>query len=237
MDPTADGHATELASSLGVRFADPALLELALSHRSWAFEAGGAPTNERLEFLGDAVLGLVVTDRIYRICPDASEGKLAKLRAATVSTVTLATVARGLGIGDAVKLGRGEEQSGGRDKDSILADTLEAVLGAVYLDGGMDAVADLVGRLFDGMIEELRTSPAAFDSKTALQELAAAQLRSLPVYEIAEEGPDHEKRFTATALLDGRVFGRGQGRSKKEAEQAAARAALEAFAARTATGG
>ena len=221
-----------LESALGVAFTDAALLELALSHRSWAFEAGGAPTNERLEFLGDAVLGLVVTDRVYRSLPDAAEGRLAKLRAATVNTQSLAGVARELGLGSAVKLGRGEEQSGGRDKDSILADTLEAVIGAVYIDQGLDVASDLVHRLFDTMVDELVRSKDALDHKTSLQELSAAELQTLPTYELSEDGPDHEKRFTARAVVAGEVLGSGEGRSKKEAEQAAAREALAALATR-----
>ncbi len=225
-------EASALEHALGVDFADGALLDLALAHRSWAFEAGGQPTNERLEFLGDAVLGLVITDRVYRALPEAPEGRLAKLRAATVSATTLASVARGLGVGEAVKLGRGEEQSGGRDKDSILADTLEALIGAVYLDRGLDAATALVHRLFDGIVDELQSAKGALDFKTALQELSAAELSTLPAYELSEEGPDHEKRFTAVVRVGGESLGSGQGRSKKEAEQAAARRALDALAAR-----
>ncbi|MFO8075134.1 MAG: ribonuclease III [Actinomycetota bacterium] len=230
-------EASALEHALGVRFADGALLDLALAHRSWAFEAGGQPTNERLEFLGDAVLGLVITDRVYRALPEASEGRLAKLRAATVSATTLASVARGLGVGEAVKLGRGEEQSGGRDKDSILADTLEALIGAVYLDRGLDEATGLVHRLFDGIVDELRSAKGALDFKTALQELSAAELSTLPAYELSEEGPDHEKRFTAVVRVGGEALGSGQGRSKKEAEQAAARQALDALAARPGAAG
>ncbi len=227
------GEASALEHALGVDFTDAALLDLALAHRSWAFEAGGQPTNERLEFLGDAVLGLVITDRVYRALPEASEGRLAKLRAATVSATTLASVARGLGVGEAVKLGRGEEQSGGRDKDSILADTLEAIIGAVYLDRGLAAATALVHRLFDGIVDELQSAKGALDFKTALQELSAAELSTLPAYELSEEGPDHEKRFTAVVRIGGEALGSGQGRSKKEAEQAAARQALDALATRS----
>ena len=223
---------TPLESALGVTFHDAALLDLALSHRSWAFEAGGLATNERLEFLGDAVLGLVITDRVYGALPDAAEGRLAKLRAATVNTQSLAGIARQLGLGSVVKLGRGEEQSGGRDKDSILADTLEAVIGAVYIDQGMDVASELVHRLFDNLVDELARSKDALDHKTSLQELSAAELQTLPSYELSEDGPDHEKRFTARAVVNGEVLGAGEGRSKKEAEQAAAREALAALAAR-----
>ena len=152
-----DEEAQALAERLGVEFHDPSLLELALSHRSHAFETGGLPTNERLEFLGDAVLGVIVTDLLYHRFPDASEGRLAKVRAAAVNTHSLADLARRFDLGAAVRLGRGEEQSGGRDKDSILADTLEAVIGAVYLDAGMDAARELVERLIADLIEDITT--------------------------------------------------------------------------------
>lgn len=211
-----------LEEALAVTFADRALLELALSHRSHAFEAGGLPTNERLEFLGDAVLGVVVTDRIYRSFPTSPEGRLAKIRAAAVNAHSLADVARRLGVGAHVRLGRGEEQSGGRDKDSILADTLEALVGAVYLDGGMAAAADLVTRLFADLLMEIATQRESLDYKTSLQELTAAVVGTLPVYDLSETGPDHQKRFTATVLVDGEALGAGTGRSKKEAEQGAA---------------
>ena len=219
-----------LQELLQVRFSDNALLQLALTHRSYAFEAGGVPTNERLEFLGDAVLGIIVTDDIYHRFPDAPEGRLAKIRAAAVNTTSLADVARELGLGAHVLLGRGEEQSGGRDKDSILADTMEAVLGAVYLDQGPDVATELVRRLFSSLLDELATRRASLDYKTSLQELTAARLASLPIYEIAEEGPDHEKRFTAVVVVDERPVGTGEGRSKKEAEQAAAQQAYDALA-------
>jgi ribonuclease-3 len=217
---------------LGIRMDDQVLWDLALTHRSWAFEAGGVPDNERLEFLGDAVLQVVITDEIFRRFSDAREGRLAKLRAAMVNTGRLADVARDLDLGAAVKLGRGEEQSGGRDKDSILADTLEAVLGAVYLDLGLAAVRDLILRLFRPLVEELSTQHAALDYKTSLQELAAARLSSLPVYEVSDTGPDHDKMFTAQVMLDGEWLGRGGGRSKKAAEQQAAREAYRALAKR-----
>lgn len=221
-----------LEAALGHRFRDRSLLELALAHRSWAFEAGGEPTNERLEFLGDAVLGMVVTDRIYHQSPDAAEGRLAKVRAAAVNTAQLASVARELDVGGQVRLGRGEEQSGGRDKDSILADTLEALIGAVYIDAGMDAARDLVLGLFAERLSRIAQSPTSFDDKTALQERAAATGNPLPVYELTEEGPDHEKRFTAAVYIGGELLGSGVGRSKKEAEQRAAGEALSRLDAR-----
>jgi ribonuclease III len=220
-EPTLD----QLERALGVHLSDRGLLEQALIHRSYAFEAGGLPTNERLEFLGDAVLGLVVTGLIFESYPDAPEGRLAKMRAAAVNAQSLARLARSLGVGEHVRLGRGEEQSGGRHKDSILADTTEALLGAVYLDGGIEAAAEVVTRLFSGLLDEIAARRESLDAKTSLQELCAAH-GTLPVYTLTEEGPDHEKRFTATVAVDGEVRGQGQGRSKKEAEQAAAAGAL-----------
>jgi ribonuclease-3 len=224
--------AVALQRALGVKMSDPVLWDRALTHRSWAFEAGGVPDNERLEFLGDAVLQVVITDEIFRRFSDAREGRLAKLRAAMVNTSRLADMARSLDLGAAVKLGRGEEQSGGRDKDSILADTLEAVFGAVYLDRGLATVRSLILRLFRPLVDELSTQHAALDYKTSLQELAAAELSSLPLYEVSDSGPDHDKLFTAQVMLDGEWLGRGAGRSKKAAEQQAAREAYGALARR-----
>ncbi len=221
--------AAELAAALDVHLDDLRLLERALTHRSWAFEQGGLPTNERLEFLGDAVLGLVVTDEIFSAHPDEQEGRLAKLRAAAVRSETLAEVARDLGLGAYVKLGRGETASGGADKDSILGDVLEAVLGAVYLDQGFATAYDLVQRLFAEILGELAESDTALDYKTSLQELSAARFESLPRYEVADDGPDHAKTFTAEVHVGGELLGRGQGRSKKQAEQRAAREAHRAL--------
>jgi ribonuclease-3 len=222
---------TPIEKALGIRFGGEELYVWAFTHRSYAYENGGLPTNERLEFLGDAVLGLVVTDIIYRAFPDLPEGQLAKLRAATVNMNVLAEVARELGIGEAVRLGRGEELSGGRDKSSILADTLEAVLGAIYLDKGLSRAAALVRRLFEHRVMEAAGRGAALDYKTSLQELAASSLGGMPSYAIEEEGPDHAKRFTATVSVAGTAYGSGKGRSKKEAEQHAAREAFETLAA------
>ncbi len=213
-----------------MRFAETALLRQALTHRSYAFEHGSMHTYERLEFLGDAVLSLLVTDLLYAQMPDASEGSLAKLRAAAVKTSSLADVGRELGLGDFVQLGKGETTTGGADKDSILADTFEAVLGAVYLDRGFAAAAHLVGRLFPDRLRQLATRGASLDYKTSLQELSAARFEALPVYKIEEEGPDHDKRFTARVEVDGRIRGVGTGRSKKQAEQAAAREAYRQLA-------
>jgi ribonuclease-3 len=220
-----------LEKALGVRFGNQELFTWALTHRSYAYEHGGLPTNERLEFLGDAVLGVIITDLIYRAFPDLPEGQLAKLRAATVNMNVLADVARELAVGDAVRLGRGEELSGGRDKSSILADTLEALLGAIYLDRGLPRTASLIRRLFEARVMEAAGRGAALDYKTSLQELAASSLGGMPSYSIDEEGPDHAKRFTATVSVAGRSYGTGQGRSKKEAEQNAAQEAFETLAA------
>jgi ribonuclease-3 len=218
---------TPLERALGVRFKHGGLRDIALTHRSFAFEQSLPDTNERLEFLGDAVLGLVVTDLVYRAFPERSEGELAKLRAAMVNMTTLAEVARELGLGETVLLGKGEEQSGGRRKASILADALEAVLGAVYLDQGLKPAAAVIERLFWPRIAAYVRGEGERDYKTILQELAAQDLGRMPEYRVVERGPDHEKEFTATVFVAGRELGRGTGRSKKEAEQRAAREAYD----------
>jgi ribonuclease-3 len=205
------------------------MLDRALTHRSYAYENGGLPTNERLEFLGDSVLGLVVTDTLFRIHPDLPEGQLAKLRAAVVNMRALADVARGLGLGEFLRLGRGEETTGGRDKSSILADTVEAVIGAVYLDRGLDAASALVHRLFDPLVEVASGLGAGLDWKTSLQELTAMLGLGVPDYNVSEVGPDHEKTFTAVVRVAGADRGSGTGRNKKEAEQEAASAAWTAL--------
>jgi ribonuclease-3 len=217
-----------LEQRLGVAV-EPSLLDRALTHRSYAYENGGLPTNERLEFLGDSVLGLVVTDTLFRIHPDLPEGQLAKLRAAVVNMRALAEVARTLGLGAFIRLGRGEETTGGRDKSSILADTVEAVIGAVYLDRGLEVAAALVHRLFDGLVEEASGLGAGLDWKTSLQELTATLGLGVPDYQVSEQGPDHEKTFTAQVLVAGQARGSGTGRNKKEAEQGAAEAAWNAL--------
>jgi ribonuclease III len=201
------------------------LMELAVTHRSYAYEHGGLPTNERMEFLGDAVLGLVVTESLYRRYPDVSEGQLAKMRAAIVNARALADVARTLGLGSLLRLGRGEEITGGRDKSSILADTLEAVIGAVYLEHGLAAAEALVHRLFDPLVEHAATLGAGLDWKTSLQELSSVLEMGAPEYSVEESGPDHAKVFRARVLFAGEEWGVGEGRSKKEAEQQAAEAA------------
>jgi ribonuclease-3 len=217
-----------LEDALGVEV-DAEILERALTHRSFAYENGGLPTNERLEFLGDAVLGLVVTDALYRRFPDEPEGQLAKLRASVVNMKALADVGRALGLGAYVRLGRGEEATGGRDKSSILADTLEAVIGAVYLDSGVDVTRALLHRLFDPLLADAASLGAGLDWKTSLQELTAGGMLGVPEYVVTESGPDHAKRFRATARVAGVDYGAGEGRSKKEAEQQAAEAAWRAL--------
>jgi ribonuclease-3 len=215
-----------LIAALGVDV-DPDLLFRALTHRSFAYENGGLPTNERLEFLGDAVLGLVVTAALYRRHPDLAEGQLAKLRAAVVNMRALAGVARELGLGEYVLLGRGEEASGGRDKSSILADTVEAIFGAVYLQHGIAIATELVHRLVDPLLQSSAELGAGLDWKTSLQELTATASLGVPEYAVTEEGPDHAKLFHAVAIVQARECGSGSGRSKKEAEQSAAAAAFQ----------
>jgi ribonuclease III len=216
-----------LIEALGVEL-DAELLTLALTHRSYAYENGGLPPNERLEFLGDAVLSLVITDRLYREHPELPEGQLAKLRASVVNMHALAGVARGLGkggLGEYLLLGRGEELTGGRDKASILADGLEAVLGAVYLQDGIDVARTLIHRLFEPLLTEAPQRGAGLDWKTSLQELTAAAALGVPEYRVDEQGPDHRKEFSAFVSVGGDTLGRGDGRTKKEAEQKAAEAA------------
>ena len=221
----------DLMASCGVVLDDD-ILERALTHRSYAYENGGIPTNERLEFLGDSVLGLVVTDTLFRQHPDLPEGQLAKLRAAVVNSRALAGVGRDLGIGAHVRLGRGEESTGGRDKASIIADTVEAIIGAVYIDRGLDVATDFVHRLFDPLIERAAAMGAGLDWKTSLQEVCAALSVGVPDYVIEESGPDHQKSFVARVRLGDELFGAGHGASKKEAEQYAAQAAYEALTQR-----
>ncbi len=211
-----------LAGRLPRAFVDESLLLAALRHRSWCAETPGHESNERLEFLGDAVLGLVVTAHIFRSYPELPEGELAKVRAGVVSAVVLADAARRLGLGAALFLGRGEDASGGRHKASILADATEALIGAMYLDGGWDAAAELVLELLGERIAEAASGPGGEDYKTRLQELSARRFEALPRYRVADRGPDHAKHFVATVEVGDDVRGIGEGRSKKQAEQAAA---------------
>lgn len=222
--------AAELRRRLGIELPDDRL-GLALTHRSFAYENGGIPTNERLEFLGDAVLGLVVTQTLYDTHPDVTEGQLAKMRAAVVNARALAGVARELGVGEALLLGRGEESTGGRDKSSILADTLEAIIGAVYLEFGLAVAEQVIHDHFDPLIEQAAELGAGLDWKTSLQELAAELGLGAPDYLVEESGPDHAKRFEARVRLAGTVYPVGLGGSKKEAEQQAAEAAYRALPA------
>ena len=215
---------TLLEAALGTGVSS-ALLEQALTHRSYAYEHGGLPTNERMEFLGDAVLGLVVTDVLYTSHPNLPEGSLAKMRARVVNTRALADVGRGLELGRWLRLGRGEHVTAGREKNSILADTMEAVLGAVYLDRGIAGATGVIRLLFDPLMAAAAADGAALDWKTSLQELTAARDLGVPEYQVSESGPDHAKRFTAQVLVSGQSRGEGAGRSKKEAEQQAAEAA------------
>lgn len=209
------------------------MLELALTHRSFAYESGGIPTNERLEFLGDSVLGLVVTQELYVTFPNLDESKLSPLRSGVVNTKALAQIARDLELGEHLRIGKGEESSGGRDKNSILADSLEALVGAIYLDHGFDKTSQIILNWFRPVIASANELGVGLDGKTALQELAAAKGLASPEYEITESGPDHDKSFTAVAVLGTEKFEVGNGKSKREAEQAAARLAYEALNART----
>ncbi|MFV0252701.1 MAG: ribonuclease III [Beutenbergiaceae bacterium] len=234
MKPTA--AAQDLIARLGIVL-DPESLVLALTHRSFAHEAGGIPTNERLEFLGDAVVGLVVTEHLYRGCPDRPEGDLAKMRAASVSQRALSQVARSLGLGDYVLLGKGELATGGRDKDSILCDTFEAVIGAVYLAHGLEVSRELVLRLVGPTLAAAAELGAGLDWKTSVQELASTCGLGPPSYLVNGTGPDHERYFTAELVLADQVWGRGEGSSKKIAEQQAAEQAYRALRAKDADAG
>lgn len=217
--------------ALGVDLPDD-LLTLAVTHRSFAYENGGLPTNERLEFLGDAVLGLTVTDELFHRHPDRPEGDLAKLRSSVVNTAALADVARGLtedGLGAHLLLGRGEVNTGGADKSSILADGMESLLGAVYLEHGIDTAREVILRLFGPLLDTAATLGAGLDWKTSLQELTAARGLGVPSYQVSSTGPDHDREFTAVVVVSDTEYGSGVGRSKKEAEQKAAAAAWTAL--------
>ncbi len=222
-----------LISALGVDLPDE-LLTLALTHRSYAYENGGLPTNERLELLGDAVLGLVIVEELFRRHPDNSEGDLAKLRNSIVNSQALAGVASGLtdaedGLGQYLLLGRGEVNTGGPSKPSILADTLESLIGAVYLQHGLDGARGLILRLFDDLLDTAPTLGAALEWKSSLQELTAARGLGVPRYEVTSEGPDHDRRFTAVVFVGREPYGSGTGRSKKAAETDAAAQAWTAL--------
>jgi len=216
-----------LEEKVGYQFKNESLLRQALHHRSFVAEHSGIESNERLEFLGDAVLGIIITDVLFRRWPDLPEGALAKARAAVVSSEFLAEAAARYQLGDFLALGKGEETSGGREKPSILADALEALIGALYLDGGIEAAKEFVIILVDGRLADAVTGEGSKDYKTRLQEASAQRWSQLPVYTVQAHGPDHAKHFEAEVVLNGISAGSGNGRSKKQAEQAAARAAWE----------
>jgi ribonuclease III len=224
--PEREGHPElRLEDRIGHRFEDPALVDQAMAHRSWCAEQGERTSNERLEFLGDAVLGLVVAEYAYRRHPELSDGLMSKVRASVVNTKVLAEVGRELGIAEFLRLGRGEDQSGGREKDSILADATEAVIGAVYLDGGLTEAERLVLRLLEDRIAVAVGEPGESDHKSRLQEQSVRLGRGVPRYEVEGFGPDHARRYLATVYVAGQRLGTGEGRSKKDAEQVAAQAA------------
>ena len=219
---------SDIQQRIAYTFKNPELLERALTHKSYANENRVPYHNERMEFLGDAVLNLVVSEYLMSTCPDSNEGDLSRFRAAVVSEPALAIVARELGIGRHLLLGKGEEQTGGRNKDSLLADSLEALIASVYLDRGKDAAESLVIRFFEGLLKKTRSTGGTLDYKTELQELCQDQLKQLPEYRVvSESGPDHLKQFEMEVWIKGTLSGRGIGKSKKEAEQRAAKEALE----------
>ena len=221
-----------LRHRIGHEFADPALLVQALAHRSWCAEQAAPgeappPSNERLEYLGDAVLGAIVADHVYLEYPQLLEGRLTDARKSVVNATALAAVATRLGIGPALLLGRGETAAGGREKTSILSDALEAVIAAVYLDGGWESARAFVLREVGDDIAAAVAGVGGHDYKSLLQEVAGRRGLGSPRYEIDETGPDHAKLFTARVTLGLAAHGEGSGRSKKQAEQAAARVAYE----------
>jgi ribonuclease-3 len=223
----AEAEGLQALAILGVPPEGGAIYELALTHRSYAFEQQEpVEHNERLEFLGDAILGAVVTTLIYTQYPKLTEGEMARLRASVVNTYALADVARELDLGEHIRLGKGEQSSGGGDKASLLADTLEAMVGAVYLDRGIEAVTAVLESLFEERIRARIEAGGRYDAKTALQEVVVRDVGGFPAYRVASSGPDHDKRFTAHVYVESELFGVGEGRSKKEAEQNAAREAL-----------
>lgn len=215
-----------LSERLGIAIENE-LLILALTHRSFAYESGGIPTNERLEFLGDSVLGLVITEELFRRYPEMDESRLSPLRSSVVNTRALADIARSLGIGEFLRIGKGEEATGGRDKNSILADSFEALIGAIYLDQGAQVAKQSLLGWLTPVIERTIAHGGGVDAKSALQELVAASALGTVEYEMSESGPDHNKSFIATVVLAGEKFAPGAGKSKREAEQVAARNALE----------
>ncbi len=218
-----------LSDRMGYRFRDPALLEKAMAHRSWCAEERGRVSNERLEFLGDAVLGLVVAEYTFRTYPELSDGEMSKVRASVVNTRVLGEIALDLGISKSLRLGRGEDLSGGRAKESILADATEAVIGAVYVDGGLAEAERLILSLLKERIAVATGEPGESDHKSRLQEASVRLGRGVPHYELEGFGPDHARRYLATVYVAGQRLGKGEGRSKKDAEQVAAQVACESL--------
>lgn len=222
MPPLAD-----IQQRIAYQFSNAELLEIALTHKSYANENKVPYHNERMEFLGDAVLNLVVSEYLMKTCPDSTEGDLSRLRAAVVSEPALAAIAREIGLGRYILLGRGEEQTGGRDKGSLLANCLEALIASIYLDTGKESADAFVIRFFENIIKKTCTSRGTLDHKTELQELCQERIKQLPEYKVvSESGPDHQKQFEVEVWIKGQVSGRGIGRSKKEAEQRAAKEAI-----------
>jgi len=217
-----------LNERLGVAV-ETSLLELAFTHRSFAYESTSKETNERLEFLGDSVLGLIVTEELYKRYPEFDESRLSPLRSGIVNMRALADIARELELGKYIRLGKGEEVTGGRDKNSLLADALEALIGAIYLQFGFAICTDIVRKLIASTLDSAVARGAGLDGKTALQELVAALNKGVPEYVVSEEGPDHDKNFTAVAMVAGIAISEGAGKSKREAEQIAARFAYESL--------
>ncbi|MBS2028824.1 MAG: ribonuclease III [Deltaproteobacteria bacterium] len=233
VDPDHLARVNSLETRLGCSFAQPERALEALTHKSYVNESRGeaCSDNERLEFLGDAVIDLAVSHKLMALCPDASEGKLSRLRASLVNEEGLARVARMHGLGELLRLGKGEERTGGRDKSSLLADALEAVLAAIFLEQGFSAVVAVVERLFGDLFERARDGTLEHDYKTELQERAQSVVHAQPRYRVThEEGPDHAKTFEVEVVIGGETYGTGSGRNKKDAEQAAAKVALEKLA-------
>jgi ribonuclease-3 len=228
---------SDIQQRIAFTFSNPELLERALTHKSYANENRVPYHNERMEFLGDSVLNLIVSEYLMNTCPDASEGTLSRLRAAVVSETALATIARLIGLGSFLLLGKGEEQTGGRNKDSLLADSLEALIASMYLDTGMPAAKTFVVRFFNDAIQQACATRFSLDNKTELQELCQDRFRQLPEYRITSEtGPDHQKQFAVEVWVKGLRTGHGSGKSKKEAEQKAAKEALESLLTHTGAG-
>ncbi|MFA6696929.1 MAG: ribonuclease III [Clostridiales bacterium] len=229
LDRSEDPLLGELSKVLAYDFKDKDLIKTAITHTSFANEARGrVDHNERLEFLGDSVLSLSVSEFIYKTYPKLPEGSMTKLRAGVVSEFTLAKIAKSMGLGKYLRLGKGEQINGGRHRDSILADAFEAIIAAIYLDGGLEPAKEFVIRQLADSIKSLSKSDGSWDSKTLLQELLQVSNKADIRYEIiAEDGPDHNKSFTAQISNNGKIIGTGQGKSKKEAEQMAAYNALK----------